>query len=359
VCELDLTSDAELDLLPEEPTPFFGEDEEEDASPETGSVGIAKTCPEPDQLGQPICGAVPPPQKPCATAQISWDLPLVLAEYGPVAKQLEATTWLDNPEPWESHLIAAPENVIKQWPRIRTSIKYGLRLINGQYKMQRYGSEERSPEQFLGDINDFLINCDPVLSCCVLHALTTRKPCDGLFDNAKTSYTAFTEVYDLILGDAVPPALREACASQLASRRFNDGSHATALQDWDVCRHGITKTKGGLTTGLPTVDRMLGGGFSDVTVIGADEGDGKTSFALRAVTAAMRANEDLGCLFLALDEPKQDIFKKLFSFITEVDFATIELPDDQRSEEDNARIKRGEAELTSSPKTSIGMLPRG
>jgi replicative DNA helicase len=351
VCEQDETTYEGTPFRPEEETPFFGElDEAGDAAPSDKPTHAAETDPKPIPPDQFQGSSAPPLPNPCATAQtkVTWDLPEVLGEYGRIARQLENTKWLQDPKSSAARESGFSQQMLKLGAvvhQIITRNRYSLQITSRQ---QTWTATEKMPcERFLDKTKDTLDNGDPVFAWTVLHILANRQPSQTIIDNAREWYTAGAEVYDLILDDAIPPMLREMCSANLANRRFRDGSHATAKQDWDALRHTLQETKAGLTTGLPMVDRLLGGGFSDVTVIGADEGDGKTSFALHAVIAAMRANEDLGCLYFVLDEPKQDTLKKLYSLATEKDFATLDLPERRRSDEDNTRIKQGEAELTS------------
>lgn len=77
------------------------------------------------------------------------------------------------------------------------------------------------------------------------------------------------------------------------------------------------KTEFGLATGFSVLDKTLWGlQKSDLVIVGARAGVGKTAFALNVLEHA--ANGGAKCLFFSLEMPKKQIARRLISIMTEI-----------------------------------------
>jgi KaiC/GvpD/RAD55 family RecA-like ATPase len=189
---------------------------------------------------------------------------------------------------------------------------------------------------------------NPVLLYSVAAKAGLDKVLRTVAKRAFDAYLAQFDLYNFALGDFIPPDLKKQAAGIVTTAKFWDGTHSTAREDWEVFLTQFNGQPAGLTTGLPGLDAALGGGINNLTFIGADEGDGKTSLALSMVVSALRSDADLDCLFYTIDQPKKATMAKLYSLATGCDSHTLTLPSDRRSAEVNRRIKDGEAELRDS-----------
>ena len=193
---------------------------------------------------------------------------------------------------------------------------------------------------------------DPVLLYSIAASTSFTKTQEKLVDAATERYLSSADAYDFVLGDAIPAELKERVADALARQKFFSGGHTTARDDWGCFRSLFQGRSEGLTTGLAGLDKALGGGVSGLTIVGANEGDGKTSLLLNAVVSALRANNDLDCLLFTIDQPKTTTLGRLYSLVTGCERSMLQTPQEERPSEVNRQIRDGESELHDS------LLPR-
>jgi hypothetical protein len=143
---------------------------------------------------------------------------------------------------------------------------------------------------------------------------------------ALKQYQMQPDAYDAVFGDLLPEDFRQAGRAALAEARFEDGANRTAAEDWPVYRARLRRRRGrpllGLSTGLPALDRALGG-VRGLTFVGGGTGAGKTSLALFIAAHALRARQDVGVLFYSLDMPKTVLYDRLLSHEAGVEYADL------------------------------------
>jgi hypothetical protein len=193
---------------------------------------------------------------------------------------------------------------------------------------------------------DFMTSArDPVL----LYSIASHADAAAILraneEAARESYLMSADCYGLVLGDFLPAPFKNALTATVAMQKYRAGTHVTAADDWDAFLSLSRSRVDGLPTGLPALDKMLGGGLSGLTLLGANEGDGKSSLILSMFISALRADKDLDCLLLSLDQSKMTTLARLHCLVTECDRWTLQLPPEQRPGEVNRRIQEGEAVL--------------
>jgi hypothetical protein len=147
-----------------------------------------------------------------------------------------------------------------------------------------------------------------------------------LLDQAQRQYQKQADDYDLVLEEFIPEDFRQDACADLAQRAYRENANATAIEDWPVFL-GMRKNMGdgtlsGPPTGLVKLDAMLGG-LRGLTFLGADKGVGKTSLALQAILATLRAREDLAALMYSLDMSKTRIYERLLCCESGLDHRTL------------------------------------
>jgi hypothetical protein len=139
-------------------------------------------------------------------------------------------------------------------------------------------------------------------------------------------YQMRPDAYDAVLGDLLPEDFRQEGRAAHAEARFEDGANRTAAEDWPVYRARLQRRRGrpllGLATGLPALDRALGG-LRGLTYLGGGTGMGKTTLGLFIAAHALRARQDLGVLFYSLDMPKTVLYDRLLSQEAGVGYADL------------------------------------
>jgi replicative DNA helicase len=147
-----------------------------------------------------------------------------------------------------------------------------------------------------------------------------------LHSAALKQYQKQPDAYDQILGDLLPADFRQEGRAALAEARFEEGANRTAAEDWPVYRARLQGRRGrpllGLSTGLPALDRALGG-LRGLTFVGGGTGMGKTTLGLFLAAQALRARQDLGVLFYSLDMPKTVLYDRLLSQEAGVEYADL------------------------------------
>jgi hypothetical protein len=192
---------------------------------------------------------------------------------------------------------------------------------------------------------DFHNGGDPVLRYCIVSHADSAAILQENKKDARQSYLVFPDSYDFVLGSFLPAEFRSGLAPTVAMNKYRHGTNATARDDWGAFLTLFDDRVEGLTTGLSKLDELLGGGFSGLTLVGANEGDGKTSLLLSMVVAALRADPQRACLFYTIDQSKRNTFARLYSLVTGCDRKTLLLPPEQLPAELNRQIEDGLAEL--------------
>ncbi len=145
---------------------------------------------------------------------------------------------------------------------------------------------------------------NPVLVYTLAYAEGVQDLAEQRQSAALRAYGKEQEAYDRVLGDLIPDQLRKWLAWSEANKGYDNGSHPTALPDWDVFASrlaGRSKTPlRGVTTGLPSLDRALLG-LHGLTIVAGPTGAGKSALALWVVAAALAAHRDLAALYILLD----------------------------------------------------------
>jgi len=160
-------------------------------------------------------------------------------------------------------------------------------------------------------------SADPVLRM----VLAAHAGADGAYQQWETpawqAYLAHPSGYRQILGDLIPTDFVSDAAAELARVAFAHGTNPTAADDWQVYLERRLARQGAesraVTTGLPALDDMLGGGLRGLTFLGGRTGVGKTSLATFIVGAALRESAEVAALYLQLDMYKEAIYGQIFS----------------------------------------------
>jgi replicative DNA helicase len=150
---------------------------------------------------------------------------------------------------------------------------------------------------------------------------------ERLHDNAQGKYLKYAEAYNMILGDLIPHALRQAAAPVVAERAYDAGTNASAADDWPVYRQRRERRRSSpvrvIQTGLRGLDEVLGGGLHGLTVVGGAPGEGKTTLAQCITLAALRAHPDLTAVFVSLEMDRATLYDRLVCHEARVPYRTL------------------------------------
>jgi hypothetical protein len=178
-----------------------------------------------------------------------------------------------------------------------------------------HGSEDLSlEERFRRLVAHAEWGADDVLHYALAYHAKMESKCDELWGIALEKYMAQADAYDRLLGDLIPPDVRERGRSLLAHRAYDQGANATAAGDWLVYGQRLRDRQKqpllGLSTGLAGLDKALVG-LRGLTLIGGGTGIGKTALAEAMAVAALRAHSDVAVLFYSLDMLKDFLYDRL------------------------------------------------
>ena len=276
-------------------------------------------------------------------------LEVALGRQGKIAKTLESSTYQLKDSEWRQdnglgrHLSPILEQVLH-------GVSFGFRQVQMEFLDRTFKDAKSAKRTVIAACNSE--GFDSVLAYAIADHSGLADLCRAIEEQAVAAYIANSDEYDLVLRDQIPQKLRKRAAAHVAHRKYFDGTHATARGDWDVFLSQSSGATNGLPTGLPGLDDALGGGISGLTILGANEGDGKTSLLLNAVVSALREDENIDCLILTIDQPKRTTLERLYCLATRCDKRTLKLPPDKRPSELNRQISDGITELQDS------LLPR-
>ena len=273
----------------------------------------------------------------------------LLGPRGRITSTLNSTLYdLENPDCRENNGLG--EKLLLELNRIRDQVKGDLRHLQMVFSGQ-INTNVKSPREAVVTSCTRKV-CDPVFAYTIACHCGLKKVLKEVASKALKAYTAHADEYGIVLRDLIPQKLNEKAGASVARRKYAQGSNPTARQDWDVFLAQSKEAGNGLPTGLPGLDDALGGGVSGLTILGANEGDGKTSLVLKMMVSALRADKNLDCLLLAIDQPKRTTLSRLRCLVTGCDKWTLELPPEKRDSELNRQIDDGIEELQDS------LLPR-
>lgn len=161
-------------------------------------------------------------------------------------------------------------------------------------------------------------NCiDPVLLYS-LARLSALREADGFEESAWQRLLPQSGNYFDVLGELIPEDFEQAARWELAKQAYRDGTSINAVADFsvflDVLANQRRAAEGllGVPTGLAALDDAIDG-LRGLTMIAADRGVGKTSWAISVVHHALASDPDLAVLFYSLDLSKTELLKKLLS----------------------------------------------
>ena len=270
------------------------------------------------------------------------ELKLELGNSGKIGQTLNSTMYYLNQADWRREhglgTVISPD-----LESILSNISYLLRRLQMSFPDSGFACAKSAEEHIL-DVyskNEF----DPVFAEVIASRRGLPKLHEKVEDRAFEAYAKYSEEYDLVLRDLIPESLKTETADAIARQKYLSGTYATARGDWRAFLANSDPPFLAFTTGLPQLDEALGGGISRLTMIGANEGDGKTSLMLNIIVSALRADEDLDCLIYTIDQSKNATLSQLRSLATGCDRRTLDLPATDRSAAVNRQIKEGIAEL--------------
>jgi hypothetical protein len=273
----------------------------------------------------------------------------ILARRGKIASALDSAAYkAGNPE-W-ARTCHLPPTILEEYREITNSLSIRFRGLQRACGDGVPLGGSSSVRKIFDDCKD--PSFDPVLAYVIFSLRGDPSIPKDVASRAYSAYVVRSDAYDLTLGELIPAQLKTDAASEIAKRKYRNGTHVTAYGDWDAFAENLDSQVAGVTTGFPRLDKALGGGVSKLSIIGANEGDGKTSLLLNMVVSALRADPEIDCLFYSIDQPKSTTLHRLCSLVTECDTDTIRLPAAKRPSEVNQRIEAGVAELRDS------LLPR-
>lgn len=132
-----------------------------------------------------------------------------------------------------------------------------------------------------------------------------------LEQRAREEYSRRQDLYDRLLGDAVPEALR----SDVDRVKFFNNANPTALADdrahWDLL-HSKESVLHGIPTSIPSLDAKIGG-LAGLTLLAGPTAVGKTSLAVELIAQILSHSPDVCVLFLELEVSKARIYHKFLS----------------------------------------------
>lgn len=153
---------------------------------------------------------------------------------------------------------------------------------------------------------------DPVLSVAI--AQIERRPVSTeVRDAAFYKLGESLEDYDAVLAEAVPSDLRNIVLEQREVRAYDEGTNATAKEDWPQFLKGFQQRReaGFFPTGIASLDEALGGGVHGTTMLVANKGVGKTSLLINTIHASLTDDNSTASLFYSLDGPKTRVMERL------------------------------------------------
>jgi hypothetical protein len=160
-------------------------------------------------------------------------------------------------------------------------------------------------------------SADPVLRLVLAAQIGATDTLQQWRNAAWSAYLAHPGEYDRLLGDLIPTDFRADAQAELARMAYARGTNPTAADDWQVFLdrrqiRGEAETRA-VTTGLPGLDAMLGGGLRELTFLGGRTGIGKTSLATFAIRSALRKSTELAVLYVQMDMAKEWVYEQLHS----------------------------------------------
>ena len=213
--------------------------------------------------------------------------------------------------------------------------------------VEREVGRDWTPGSLLNAVWTELGRLDTVIVYAIACQSNIEAEMPALKKQAIAAYNASPKFYDRLLAHALPPMFQEIQAERRAEERYHVGSNATAEADWKPylrIQDGRRRQSiQGCTSGLRAVDDALLG-LSGLILLAGLPGCGKTSFAMQAFVAALKADPDLAVLFLQLDPgmSRDLMFDRLRCAAAGISY--LELLDD-RSEAVLEKLKAGDAQL--------------
>jgi replicative DNA helicase len=147
-------------------------------------------------------------------------------------------------------------------------------------------------------------------------------------------YHKNARLYDKALGALIPSWYK----SWSQGVRYKLEESLTSAEEWSVYQEALSNRRRndnellGLTTGLSSLDRALGG-LRGLTFLGGDKGVGKTTLALSMALAALKKHPEVSVLFYSLDMGKGTIYDRILCHEAGIEFQQL-LRSDRTAEED-------------------------
>jgi hypothetical protein len=203
---------------------------------------------------------------------------------------------------------------------------------------------------WMGETSGFASDPDPVLHFLwESHTSQDHQYLERCQSEALNALYHKFDVYRSILGDLIPADLVEHIELLLGRDAYRRGDNSNAKEDMPLYHHRLRERRqqrtqsGGLTTGLPSLDALIGG-YRDITLLGADTQVGKSFFAIQTAVAALRNRPDSGLLYFALDhESRDEIYDKIFCASAGVN--PIRYCDDDLTFDEQQRVEEAELVL--------------
>ena len=267
-------------------------------------------------------------------------LPPVLRLDGPMAIALKASMVDDQSRVLHGYIARDLKAVQQRYFILKNKVVKSGKTASKRRLLNSAISQARS-------IHDY-DKVDDVLAYCLIEQSGLQELLDDRWPQAYEAYRARVNDYDAVFGTLIPERLKKAATTALAVDAYDQGTNASAVDDWDTYLDDVVAEVRsgsfvlGLKTGLPSVDEAMFG-LRGMTILAGDKGVGKTTLALNWAIGALRAHEDLAVMFCTLDMRKKAIYSRLLEHESGIDYR--KLYSKSRSEEDLSLIRDASARL--------------
>jgi hypothetical protein len=168
---------------------------------------------------------------------------------------------------------------------------------------------------------------DPVFGFVVAGLKNNEQQLTFWHDQAITAYRPKRKDYDSLFAELIPQAFRDEVDHVEQYDAFVAGTNPTAGDDFKIYMERLhARRRGsmsGVSTGLASLDRILGGGLRGINFLGGCPGVGKTTLALDIMCRSLDADPKLATLMYSMDMPKDFIYDRLLCREAGVDYAEL------------------------------------
>lgn len=216
-------------------------------------------------------------------------------------------------------------------------------------------STPRTDSEF---VKRLLADRDPVVAYTLFDAAGHCESRDEIGPQALEQYIRLHNEYDAVLQDWVAGCLRTSALPSIQELNYQHGYNSTAALDWSILKKHLGKNeKSGIQTPLPSVNKHLGTGIKEITVVSGGEMSGKTTLCLQTLINAQLSDPRLGSLIFSLDQSKTRTLQRLWRIATGLPISTVS-PEIGEDSIDQDRWQKAEAEFLKNTLSRMRIVER-